>query len=654
MHHKFFGALAAILASALIVSCQDITGANAASGVPGVQLSAAVKANAIFITDQAGLAAIEKNPADNYVLGASFSVTDWVPICGPTSPNGPFTGTLDGAGYTITIDSFDLSQVTDYLGIFQQAQRALFTGLTVDIAAGAIGPVSAQYVGGLVAEALNTTFDGITVTGVLDISIRTETDFNVGLVAGYAARTSAFIDTTINADLNALYSSRSTTSVNAGGIAGYLADSTLLGANIDGRFAVNANMPYDYTPDNGVTLGGAAGYAENTRIVNVTVDAKTVANAVSAQTPVYVAGVVGRGLNISIQGNKSAAFVSGNGPNYNTSAGGVAGYIVQSSVDNSSATGNVTLSATWDGGEYSLWQIYAGGLVGYSGGNLNGNSVIISSGASGNVSANAPYPYAGGLVGYNYGYNDFTSAEERWQFYHGKTTGLTVTYNGGLITRSYATGNATATSTPGSNGLPYAGGLAGYSSIPTVNGDPNIENCYATGNATVTTDSKYGWAGGLLGANAQGSRVVTSYASGDVFVTVGSNELAYSQPGINPGAAGGGIVGVNYYVDVTSGLPAVIEDSVALNGHITGSAPYGIPYLLHRVAGDLGEDTSAYLGTLIDNDAISTIVISPVWDPEIGPDRRDGASIGPGQAAFAGWDFANVWTTDANGYPVLR
>jgi hypothetical protein len=638
MHHKFFGALAAILASALIVSCQDITGADAASGVPGVQLSAAVKANAIFITDQAGLAAIERDPTNNYVLGASFTVTDWIPICDPTSPTGPFTGTLAGAGNTITIDSFDPRAVgrSEYLGIFQQTRGALFTDLTVDIAAGAIGPVSAQYAGGLVAYAEDTTFDGIAVTGVLNVSAQTETDFNVGLVAGYATRTSAFIDTTINADLNARYISAGTTNVNVGGIVGYVTDAKLAGANIDGRFAVNANMPYYYDPDNGVTLGGASGYAENTELDDITVDAKTTVNAVSANTPVYVAGAVGRGLAVTVTDNESAAFVSGDGPGYNTSAGGVGGYLVQSTVTDSSASGNITLNAAWDGTTNTVWQIYAGGLIGYSGGNLDGNSVITQSHATGNVTATSPYPYAGGLVGYNYGFSEFSSPEARWQSYYDKSVTATTTHNGSQIIRSYATGDATATSTPRSNGLPYAGGLAGYSSIPTASREPNIENCYATGNATVTTDSKYGWAGGLLGANAQGSRVITSYASGDVFVTVGSNGLVYSQPGINPGAAGGGIVGVNYYVDVTSGLPAVIEDSVALNGHITGSAPSGIPYLLHRVAGDLGQNTQTYLGILTDNDGRNGMDITPVWNPEIGPDLRDGASLG------------------ADGYPALR
>jgi hypothetical protein len=650
MNKKFFGVLAAILVVALIGSCQGVTDPDigGASGVPaGAQLSAsAVKAypNATLITDQAGLAAINNDPAGTYVLGASFAVTDWVPICNPTSqilPANPFSGILAGNGYTITIDSFDSGAVSSeyFLGIFAISEGALFTDLTVDIAAGAVGPASAQYVGGLVAAVIGTTFNGITVTGALDVSVATGDDFNVGLVTGYALEGSTFTGTTVSADLAVQYSNvtTTTTSVNAGGITGGIADSTLIDANIDGRFTVKANMPYYYdpTPGNGAALGGAAGYAENTDFDSVTVGLRTTVSAVSAQSPVFIGGVVGRGLAISIERNKSAAVVSGDGPNYNTSGGGVGGYLVHSTVTDSSASGGITLNATWDGGEYNLWQIYAGGLIGYSGGNLDGNSVITQSHATGNVTATSPYPYAGGLVGYNYGYSVFSSPEARRQSYYDKSVTATTTYNGSVITNSYATGSATATSTLGSNGLPYAGGLAAYSSIPTASRDPNIEKSYATGNATVTTDSKYGWAGGLLGGNAQGSLVVNSYASGDVFVTVGSNELPYPQDGINPGAAGGGIVGVNYFTDVTSGLTAVIQDSVAFNGHITGSAPTGVPYLLHRVAGDLG-DPAFGEGILIDNDGRNGMDITPVWTPEIGPDLRDGASFG------------------TDGYPALR
>jgi hypothetical protein len=372
-----------------------------------------------------------------------------------------------------------------------------------------------------------------------------------------------------------------------------------------------------------------------------------------------VGGVLGKGLTVTIADNTSYAVVTGNGPGYNTSAGGIAGYIEQSTVIKSAAFGEVTLGAAWESGSYDYWMVYAGGLVGYSGGTKNGNSSITQSHAWGAVSANSPYPYAGGLVGYNYGYNDFSGTPAEYAKFVA-AGGVTVTYYGSQITRSYATGNVQATAT--ANGLPYAGGLVGYSSIPTADTNaraPNIENSYARGNVIATSEGKYAWAGGLIGANAQGSVVSNTYAIGAVNVKVGENDLPYSQPGINPGAAGGGIAGVNYYVDATSGNPALIEFSVALNEQITGfSGSTSIaPYLLQRVAGDLGENNTGTLNTNYGNKAMS---ILPEWLPDIGLDELDGESTirQPPQTFFTtaplAWDFNTIWEMGTDGYPALR
>jgi hypothetical protein len=245
-------------------------------------------------------------------------------------------------------------------------------------------------------------------------------------------------------------------------------------------------MPYysDYTVtpsvDNWAALGAAVGYAESAGLSTITVDASTTVDATSVRTPVFVGGVVGRGQNVHVYEAVSDAVVTGSEIQYNSSSGGVAGYIIASRVFNSSASGAVTLNGPWDGGAYDLWQIYAGGAVGYL-----------------------------------YGFNDFTSPEAAARYYrYHDTKGVTATFSGGRILRSYATGSVTAKATPGTGGLPYAGGLAGYSSIPTTDRNPNVENCYATGSVTATSDGQYAWAGGLLGANAQGSTIATSYATG--------------------------------------------------------------------------------------------------------------------------------------------
>jgi hypothetical protein len=657
-----------IVASAMIISCEAVNGPGVDAGNVAALLASRANVGVTYhIRTVQQLMDVNNDTTGDYILDAPLTLTGWEPLCDPDTV-GAFTGTFDGQGNTITISSFDQRTIDrgTYLGIFAVSERATFSNLTVDIETGIVSTTAAQYVGGLVAQATGTTFNGITVTGTLDIAATSNSDdtpFSVGLVAGSAARGSVFSNTTIEASLNVLYSSTATNNVNAGGFAGSLTDGKVSGGVVDGEFTVKADMPYYYEPDNGLRVGAVAGYAANTGFDSVTVDVSTAVDAVSQQTPTHVAGVIGRGLNIFVNNSVSNAVITGNGPGYTTAAGGIGGYVQQGTVTNSSASGDVTLGAVWVSTGFDVWQIYAGGLVGYSGGSSTAGSVIEHSHASGNISATAPYPYAGGLVGYNYGYVEFTP-DERQSYYRGllKIT-ASVTSNGSRIVRSYATGNAMATATPGSNGLPYAGGLAGYSSVPTAtttDPDPNIENSYARGNATVTTEGKYGWAGGLLASNAQGSIVDKTYATGDVFVTVGDNDLPYPQPGINPGAAGGGIAGTNYYTDVSSDFDPLVEHSVALNKLIYGAVTTGsTPYLLHRVVGDLGDPAQGYgLGTLDDNLANRYMLVSPVWHQDIGLDKLDGddTDAKPPTGVFTGlgWNFSDIWTMGADGYPVLQ
>jgi hypothetical protein len=660
-----------IAASAMVISsCDAVTnGVGTAEQTELTALSASrVTVGQTVITNQAGLRAIESNPSWNYVLGNDITLTGWIPICGSSSGTQPFTGTLDGAGNTITIQSFNARAISryGYVGIFQQAAAgAIFQNLTVDIDANAVVQTSAQYVGGLSAYAEGTSFGGITIEGEFNvISTNTPADQDVGLVAGYAGQKSSFAGIDIEGDLNVQFTNNGILNVNAGGISGHLAgNSSIIRSFIDCNFVATADMPAAVypDPDNYLTLGGAAGYAESgSNFQDIIVVPGTVVDAQSDHTSVYAGGVLGRGLQVTIEAADSGASVFGSGPGYNTSAGGIAGYIQQSTVSGAAASGDIMLNAAWGGDANALWMIYAGGLVGYSGGTADGSSSIDHSHATGAVSATSPYPYAGGLVGYNYGYNDFGPGSPAEYAKFLASGGVTATSNGSQITRSYATGSVTATAT--ANGLPYAGGLAGYSSIPPASGS-NIENCYATGDVTANTDSQYGWAGGLIGANAQGSIVTTSYATGAIYVEVGVNKLPYDQPGINPGAAGGGIAGVNYYNNVTTKTPALIERSVALNPVIVGSSQNTSlsPYLLHRVAGDLGSASQGYgIGVLDDNYANDAMVITPVWNSVIDPNDVDGEdTVAKPPAAFftaapLSWDFNTIWDMGTDGYPILR
>ncbi len=150
-----------------------------------------------------------------------------------------------------------------------------------------------------------------------------------------------------------------------------------------------------------------------------------------------------------------------------------------------------------------------GGLIG-----VNDAGTVTSSSASGNV-IGAGYDI-GGLVGY--------------------------LVNGGVVTKSFATGNVSG-GTTGS----YIGGLVGANGYVGGNGG-TISQSYATG--TVTT--AVGSGGGLVGHNE--GAISDSYAMGRVIGTGGASNL-------------GGLVGVNY----NNGTIAKAYST----GYVTGSTNVG-------------------------------------------------------------------------------
>ena len=659
----------------IFTACEAITGGDT-GGLPGAQLSAArlaVNPNAITITNQDELAAIENDPTNYYVLGNDITLTNWVPICGPYTTNVPFSGTLDGAGYTITIDSFDADALgnSNYLGIFAESAPYVdsegveydpaFSNLTVRYNLGTF--TSAQYVGGLVAYAEGTRFTDITVTGKFSIQdTTTEANFNFGGVAGYAGLgTGSYQVATIfsgitvrNDEFVVTYYSTDPIVANIGGVVGDSESSTLTRIRLSGllhgdyfssfipewELLVNKGVFPDQavitaTPTSGLVVGGAVGYANNSQINNVT--SSMTVTAMSSTTTTYAGGVAGYVEGTNIYTTENSGNVISNGPGYNTSAGGIAGYIVASRVRDSFATGNISATALstafgWD----DSWQVYAGGLIGYAGGSDAAPSAVERDYATGAVYAESPFPYAGGLIGYVYGYNDFTNPAK----------------NGTRVSQTYATGNVRAVSQKDPNGvygdIPYAGGLAGYSSVI----ESTITDSYARGDVYAETDGTYAWGGGLIGGNASDSVVTRTYATGDVNVTTGDLlDPLYAPLYTDAGPAAGGIAGFDYYSAATT-----VSYSVALNSLVDGNQTTS-QNVVHRVAGSLGND-AAHTGVLIDNLAYDGMSVGDNWQSAIGPNLPDGDDTvaQPAESVYTGltWDFTNIWTMGTDGYPILQ
>jgi hypothetical protein len=637
----------------------------------------------------------------DYILTNDLYLPNWSPICNPAIGLDPFTGTFDGDNHTITITQFNTSVAGSNLGIFAETAQnattyspASFSNLTVNMAvpAGSLS-TSIPNIGGLVGNASNTQFNRITVTGAFDADLTSMTSnapnlggvagiaqsvqfnnvnvqagfnvnyhgpgtgsvtLNVGGIAGYA-QTSQFTSDTISSSFTLLATNGlGSLNVNEGGVAGLGQSSTFSNVNVRGTFGGTLSSPaptqkgelvliedaYVFhgltaTGSDGLNLGGVAGDGSSSQFSAVVSSA--IITALSPSAPVYVGGVVGYAKGANIDTSQANGSVTGDGFGYNTSAGGIAGYVINSRIRDSFAVVPVNLRAEGRLFNYTdTWQIYAGGLAGYVGGSDEGPSLVDHSYATGNVTAYSPFPYAGGLVGYLYGYNDFTNPAK----------------NGSTVKRSYAASSVTATAQPDPNdhysGMPYAGGLVGYSSVV----DSTIEDSYARGIVLATTDGTYAWAGGIVGGNANNAVVINTYATGNVTSDTGETLAPEYPPQYAiAGPAVGGIAGFNYYTSNTK-----VRESVALNRLVNGDQ-ITTQDVVHRVVGSLN-DGAGYEGILINNLANGSMTVTVNWKPDPGADRKDGASVAsvPDQSVYAdlGWDFSKVWTIGADGYPDLR
>lgn len=141
-----------------------------------------------IITTQEELSFINDFPTDNFVLGSDIVLTGtWEPLCTYADD---FTGTLDGAGYTIS----DLSlKNISYTGLFK-TNKGTIKNLTVKtVADGFTLHRSYTYDAGLIACNNYGTISNCHVSGkiILDYSYRTSkygTDYyytNIGSVAYY-------------------------------------------------------------------------------------------------------------------------------------------------------------------------------------------------------------------------------------------------------------------------------------------------------------------------------------------------------------------------------------------------------------------------------------------------------------------------------------
>jgi hypothetical protein len=397
----------------------------------------------------------------------------------------------------------------------------------------------------------------------------------------------------------AQYALKATKAQYVGALVGW-ADTGVVLENI----VVNGDL--GYASENRIYLGGIAGYLNGASLTNGPAIAAGTVN-ISASSPLLVdtGGAVGYGNGASITGVTKSGNVSISNGSVNTSAGGISGYTIGTTITDCHAYGAIDVRLQRPA------MIYVGGLAGYA-----ESGTISQSHAEGTVNALSNYPYAGGLVGYN--------------------------YMGNVISKSYATSNVSASGNNDmDNSYPYAGGLAGYNSGGFTDAPSTIEDCYATGSVSGIGTGDTAWVGGIVGSNAREAIITRTYARGTVEVRT------LKDPPVNspaPGAIAGGIAGYHYF-----GTP-VIENSFALNPSITANVPTSTSAIIHRVVGE--KDNTSLIGT---NKANSAMVLTPA---PAGTDAAlDGTdvTIPPDVSEYTalGWQFPSVWVEVSGAYPKL-
>lgn len=374
-----------------------------------------------------------------------------------------FTGTLDGQGYTIS-GLWIFRKGTDYNGVIGYATNATIKNITLD------NPriVGRSHTGGFLGYGSGATLENLTNTSGM---VRAYLAYYGGGIAGYLIGTSTataltVTDGTVHGSGNVI-----------GGLVGYLHTSSVTnsttGANVDG----------------GEYIGGAFGEVYDAQIDNVdatgSVDSNDADDAYIAffsKDSRYAGGFAGSITDSIIENSTASGLVTSEG-DY---AGGFVGRIYTSDIFDSSATGAVSGNESVGGFGGTIWESeitdsFATGNVQSVGGNVGGfvgqsycGSVFLRVSASGNVTAGNGN--AGGFTGFD-GCEGPGSTFNQVSA-HGDVTGNNVI--GGFVGESYSSTFINAYSSGSVTGNDQVGSFA----ATLVSGD--VTNVYARGLITLT------------------------------------------------------------------------------------------------------------------------------------------------------------------------
>jgi hypothetical protein len=405
----------------------------------------------------------------NYVLGADLTLSDWAPIGNVTwqsasvhisDSSTPFTGNFDGAGHTITLNSFESDAAgKHYLGIFSavtgSSESAKATVKNLNIVSGITSPVTLTNTSGAA----------------------------LGLVAGYTK----FAEIS-NITLSGTLTAAGTRNAYIGGVVGYAQKGTLVKDS-------STSMNISHSAGTGSGLESGMYYNLTGGFVGLFKDGADTTNCHSTG-------------NVSVIGN-AQAFVGGiaGGSYYQFTTAS------QGSISYCSNTGDVYCQVTgswaWTGG-------ITGVVCGDGDGTFENTTKVYRSWASGNVTAvgsAGKWPYTGGITGYIYyggmvaecyftgnvnsrGSPDGAAVND----YVGGISGYLSQYTGhnSRIRDCWSAGTV--------NGRLNAGGIVGQHQLQTV-----LSNCWSRAEITVS-----GLKGQIEMAAQQGAGGIAGFSFGTV------------------------------------------------------------------------------------------------------------------------------------------
>ena len=305
-------------------------------------------------------------------------------------------------------------------------------------------------------------------------------------------------------------------------------------------------------------------------------------------------------------------------------------------------------------------EIYAGGIIGYNEGFVEGT---FSNNANLKINNESSSAVAGGIIGKNnsvYSVN-ITDSTNTGNI---SASGSKNTYCGGLvgintsaveITNSTNTGNVSYSYSYSRRSRSYSGGFVGYNS-----GDLTITDCTNSGNVLSSYDYP-SFSGGFVG-----------YNSGDLTITNSTNTGNVS----SPGTGSGGFVGYNDNGAITitngtnTGNVSSSSSSASYSGGFVGSNEGTLTITDCTNTGNISSSSSdsvSYSGGFVGSYSYNskrTIIDSYCLTGSVGRNGNygyNGYMLTPeqmrNQNSFNDFDFENVWTMNSfinEGYPYLK